>query len=97
VQTKEDGNAARGQVVDRTDISAVDPPGAPVAERTTRKAPLRHDVEDQLMIGNDGVRDAERGEMGEEVGGVHGEAPEVESPLLPRLRASSRRRESHFW
>jgi hypothetical protein len=48
------------------------------------------------MIGHDGVRDAERGEMGKEVGGVHGQAPEVESPLLPRLTASSRRRESHY-
>lgn len=47
------------------------------------------------MIGNNSVRDAERGEMGQEVGGVHGLTPEVGLPLLPRLTASSRKRESH--
>ena len=75
--------------MDRADVPAVNASGAVPAERTRRRPPLRQDVEDQPVIGKDTVCDAERGEMGKEVGRVHGRTPEVGSPLLPRLAASS--------
>jgi hypothetical protein len=93
---QDDRDSAAGKVTDRTDVTAVNAAGSSTAQRAARCLASRQNVEDQMIVFESGFCDVAGGEVRKEVGGVHGEAPEVGCLVLPCLRASSRRRESRY-